>query len=319
MKRFFKRIFHSFVFKFLAVTLIFFLITSPIVVLFGPYGNLKRAVVGAIMRSRHPQYITWLFNQQELDQILGTVSTTDSQALFTFKPRTDSTLTLKKIETNRFVGYLLEIPNPKRVEVATAADINEKGDTTSNIAKNNNAVAAINGGGFYDPNGTGTGRLPYGFIIHNGKYLLGKDVGDEEKVDFVGLTKNGNLISGKYNKRELSQLDVVEGLTFGPPLIINGEKVIKDGDGGWGISPRSAIGQKKDGTILFLVIDGRQPGYSIGATLADSQNILYENGAYIAANLDGGSSSTLYYNGKVVNKPADLLGERMIPTAFIVK
>lgn len=319
MKSFFKRIFHSFVFKFLVITLIFFLITSPIVVLFGPYGNLKRAVVGAIMRSRHPQYITWLFNQQELDQILGTVTTTDSQALFTFKPRTDSTLTLKKIETNRFVGYLLEIPNPKRVEVATAADINEKGDTTSNIAKNNNAVAAINGGGFYDPNGTGTGRLPYGFIIHNGKYLLGKDVGDEEKVDFVGLTKNGNLISGKYNKRELSQLDVVEGLTFGPPLIINGEKVIKDGDGGWGISPRSAIGQKKDGTILFLVIDGRQPGYSIGATLADSQNILYENGAYIAANLDGGSSSTLYYNGKVVNKPADLLGERMIPTAFIVK
>lgn len=319
MKRFFKRIFHSFVFKFLVITLIFFLITSPIVVLFGPFGNLKRAVVGAIMRSRHPQYITWLFNQQELDQILGTVSTTDSQSLFTFKPRTDSTLTLKKIETNRFVGYLLEIPNPQRVEVATAADINEKGDTTSNIAKNNNAVAAINGGGFYDPNGTGTGRLPYGFIIHNGKYLLGKEVGDEEKVDFVGLTRNGNLISGKYNKRELSQLDVVEGLTFGPPLIINGEKVIKDGDGGWGISPRSAIGQKKDGTILFLVIDGRQPGYSIGATLADSQNILYENGAYIAANLDGGSSSTLYYNGKVVNKPADLLGERMIPTAFIVK
>lgn len=319
MKRFFSRITHSFVFKFLVVTLVFFLITSPIVVLFGPFGNLKRAVVGAIMRSRHPQYITWLFNQQELDKILGTVSSTDSQTLFSFKPRTDSTLTLKKIQTSRFVGYLLEIPNPQRVAVATAADINEKGDTTSNIAKNNNAVAAINGGGFYDPNGTGTGRLPYGFIIHDGKYLLGKDVGDDEKVDFVGLTKSGNLIAGKYNKKELSQLNVVEGLTFGPPLIVNGEKVIKDGDGGWGISPRSAIGQKKDGTILFLVIDGRQPGYSIGATLADSQNILYENGAYIAANLDGGSSTTLYYNGKVVNKPADLLGERMIPTAFIVK
>lgn len=71
-------------------------------------------------------------------------------------------------------------------------------------------------------------------------------------------------------------MGAIEGLTFGPPLIINGQKVIKSGDGGWGISPRSAIGQKKDGTILFLVIDGRQPGYSIGATLVDSQNILYE-------------------------------------------
>ena len=97
------------------------------------------------------------------------------------------------------------------------------------------------------------------------------------------------------------------------------DRVIKHGDGGWGISPRSAIGQRKDGTVLFLVVDGRQPGYSIGATLADMQNIMYKQGAYIAANLDGGSSTTLYYNGKVVNKPADLLGERMIPTSFIVK
>lgn len=71
-------------------------------------------------------------------------------------------------------------------------------------------------------------------------------------------------------------MGVTEGLTFGPPLIMNGKKVIRSGDGGWGISPRSAIGQKKDGTIMFLVIDGRQPGYSIGATLVDVQNIMYE-------------------------------------------
>ena len=314
-----KRFFNNIVVKFILITLVFFIITSPIVVLFGPFGNLKRAVVGAIMRSRHPQYITWLYDQEELNQILGTVTTTDKQNVFAFKPRTDATLKLKKIETSRFVGYLLEIPNPKRIEVATAEDINEKGDTTSSIAKKNNAVAAINGGGFYDPNGTRIGRLPYGFILHQGKYLLGQQVDDKEKVDFVGMTKSGNLIAGNYNKKELRALGAVEGLTFGPPLIINGQKVIKSGDGGWGISPRSAIGQKKDGTMLFLVIDGRQPGYSIGATLVDSQNILYENGAYIAANLDGGSSTTLYYNGKVVNKPADLLGERMIPTAFIVK
>ncbi len=296
-----KRIFNNIVVKFVIITLLFFLFTSPIVVLFGPFPNLKRAVVGAIMRSRHPQYITWLYNKDELNQILGTVTTTDTQKVFSFKLRTDPTLNLKKIETSRFVGYLLEIPNPTRVQVAMAEDINEKGDTTSNIAKKNNAVAAINGGGFYDPNGTGTGRLPYGFILHEGKYLLGQQVDDKEKVDFVGLTKSGNLIAGNYNKKQLSDLGAVEGLTFGPPLIINGEKVIKNGDGGWGISPRSAIGQKKDGTIMFLVIDGRQPGYSIGATLVDAQNMMYENGAYIAA------------------KPADLLGERMIPTAFIVK
>lgn len=314
-----SKIFHSLIFRFIVVTLVFFAATAPIIVLFGPFGNLKRAVVGAIMRSRHPQYITWLYNQEELNEILGVVKTTEQTQVLSFKPRTDSTLSLQKIETTRFVGYLLEIPNPQRIQVATAEDIQEKGDTTSRIAKKNNAVAAINGGGFYDPNGTGTGRLPYGFIIHEGKYLLGQQVDDKERVDFVGMTRSGNLIAGNYNKKELHDLDVTEGLTFGPPLIMNGKKVIHSGDGGWGISPRSAIGQKKDGTMMFLVIDGRQPGYSIGATLVDVQNIMYEKGAYIAANLDGGSSTTLYYNGNVVNKPADLLGERMIPTAFIVK
>lgn len=314
-----KRLWQNAFFKFVVITLIFFLVTSPFIVLFGPFGNLKRAVVGAIMRSRHPQYITWLFDQEQLNQILGGVSDVPEQKFLKFTARTDSTIHMQKIESNRFVGYLLEVPNPKRIQVATAEDINEKGDTTSNIARRVDAVAAINGGGFYDPNGTGTGRLPYGFILHEGKYLLGEQVGDEEQVDFIGMTKNGSLIAGRYNKRELRELGAVEGLTFGPPIIVNGEKMIKSGDGGWGISPRSAIGQKRDGTILFLVIDGRQPGYSIGATLADMQNILYEQGAYTAANLDGGSSTTLYYNGKVINKPADLLGERMIPTAFVVK
>lgn len=315
MKRFFSR---GWV-KFILVMFIFTAVTSPIVVLFGPFDNLKRTVVGAIMRSRHPQYITWLFNQDEINMILGTVGTVRSQDLFKFKAREDTTLKMRRIESTRYVGYVLEIPDPRRVKVATAKNIQEKGETVSNIAKDNDAVAAINAGGFHDPNGTGTGRLPYGFIMQDGNYVIGKDVGLDEAVDFVGFTKQGNLIAGTYTKTELADMDAAEGITFGPPLIVDGQKMITDGDGGWGIGPRTAIGQKKDGTVIFLVIDGRQPGYSTGATLRDVQDVLYEEGCYIAANLDGGSSTTLYYNGKVVNKPADLLGERMIPTAFIVE
>lgn len=315
MKRFFSR---GWV-KFILVMFIFTAVTSPIVVLFGPFDNLKRTVVGAIMRSRHPQYITWLFNQDEINMILGTVGTVRSQDLFKFKAREDTTLKMRRIESTRYVGYVLEIPDPRRVKVATAKNIQEKGETVSNIAKDNDAVAAINAGGFHDPNGTGTGRLPYGFIMQDGNYVIGKDVGPDEAVDFVGFTKQGNLIAGTYTKTELADMDAAEGITFGPPLIVDGQKMITDGDGGWGIGPRTAIGQKKDGTVIFLVIDGRQPGYSTGATLRDVQDVLYEEGCYIAANLDGGSSTTLYYNSKVVNKPADLLGERMIPTAFIVE
>ena len=309
---------NSFV-KFIVLLFVFFIATSPIVVLFGPFDNLKRGVVGAILRSRHPQYITWLYTPDEIQAILGSVSTSSSQELFKFRVRSENNLKLEKIESNRFVGYILEIPNPKLVEVVTAPNIEEKGATTSAIAKSVHGIAAINAGGFYDPNGTGTGRLPYGFILHDGKYLLGQDVGPVEKVEFVGFTKDGNLIAGKYNKEQLKEMGAKEGITFGPPLIVNGKKMITSGDGGWGVGPRSAIGQRKDGTVIFLVIDGRQVGYSVGATLLDVQNVLYEQGCYIAANLDGGSSSTLYYDGKVVNKPADLLGERMIPTAFVVK
>lgn len=305
--------------KFILLVFIFTAVTSPFVVLFGPFSNLKRTVVGAILQSRHPQYVTWLFSPDELKHILGSVGTVKSQDLFKFKAKEDDSLTLHKIESSRYVGFILEIPDPRRIQVATAQNIEEKGDTTSNIAKANGAVAAINAGGFYDPNGTGTGRLPYGFILRDGDYILGKDVGPDEDVDFVGFSKSGNLIAGNYNKTQLKEMGAVEGITFGPPLIVDGKKMITEGDGGWGVGPRTAIGQKKDGTVLFLVIDGRQPGYSIGATLRDVQDILFEKGCYIAANLDGGSSSTLYLNGKVVNKPADLLGERMIPTAFIVK
>ncbi|MCF0157088.1 MAG: phosphodiester glycosidase family protein [Veillonella sp.] len=305
--------------KFIIMVFLFTVVTSPLVVLFGPFNNVKRAVIGAILQSRHPQYITWLFSPDELQNILGTVGAVKSQDLFKFNAREDQSLNLERIESPRYIGYILEIPDPRRIQVATAANIQEKGDTTSNIAKMNGAVAAINGGGFHDPNGTGTGRLPYGFILHDGEYIIGKDVGPDEDVDFVGFSKSGNLIAGNYDKTELGDMNAMEGITFGPPLIVDGKKMITEGDGGWGVGPRTAIGQRRDGTVLFLVIDGRQPGYSLGATLRDVQDVLYEKGAYIAANLDGGSSSTLYLNGKVVNKPADLLGERMIPTAFIVK
>lgn len=152
--------------RFLIIVLLFFAVTSPIVVLFGPFDNIKRTVVGAILKSRHPQYITWLYSQEEIDQILGGISTAPKQELFKFKVRTDSSLKLQNIESSRFKGFLLEIPDPKRVKIGTAENMDEKGDTTSGIAQRNNAVAAINAGGFYDANGTGTGRSPYGFIVH---------------------------------------------------------------------------------------------------------------------------------------------------------
>jgi len=96
------------------------------------------------------------------------------------------------IKGTRFQGYMLEVPDPTRLKAATARDIQEIGDTVSTIALTNNAIAAINAGGFYDPQGTGTGRLPYGVIVHEGKFLVGGDIVGQVQV--VGITRNGMLI-----------------------------------------------------------------------------------------------------------------------------
>lgn len=304
--------------RFLAINLAILMLTAPLVVIYGPFTNVKRSVVGAIMTSRHPHYLTWLLSEKEIKSILGEYNPSQlRQQLLQFNRREDESLRMVNIKGTRFQGYMLEVPDPTRLKAATARDIQEIGDTVSTIALTNNAIAAINAGGFYDPQGTGTGRLPYGVIVHEGKFLVGGDIVGQVQV--VGITRNGMLIAGNYSVQEMQKMNLVEGVTFGPPLIINGKKLITEGDGGWGIAPRTAIGQRKDGTLLLLVIDGRQPGYSLGATLLDVQNILFEQGAYTAANLDGGSSTTMFYNGQVVNKPCDMLGERMIPTAFIVK
>lgn len=305
--------------RIVAINLIIFFLTAPLLILYGPFKNIRSSVVGAIMTSRHPHYITWLLSDKEIQAIAKETGGAGNvrQDIFSFAKNNDAKLHLTNIKSNRFQGYLLEVPDPSRVKVATARDLQEKGDTVSTIALNNNAIAAINAGGFYDPEGTGVGRLPYGVIVQNGKFIIGGDI--NEQVPLVGFTKTGSLVAGNYTAKEMKNMNLAEGVTFGPPLIVNGKKMITSGDGGWGVAPRTAIGQRKDGTVLLLVVDGRQPGYSIGATLLDVQNILYEQGAYIAANLDGGSSATLFYNGNVVNKPCDMLGERMIPTAFVIK
>ena len=88
-------------------------------------------------------------------------------------------------------------------------------------------------------------------------------------------------------------------------------------NGGWGLAPRTAIGQRRDGTVIMLVIDGRQLS-SIGATLRDVQDIMLEYGAYNAANLDGGSSSTMVYENRIVNIPSSKYGPRDLPSAFII-
>ena len=111
-------------------------------------------------------------------------------------------------------------------------------------------------------------------------------------------------------------LGLMSAVSFSP-----GPVLVKDGglqtNLGGGMNPRTCIGQCADGTILLMVIEGRKPD-SMGATYDDIAKIMYDRGAVNAANLDGGSSSLMYYNGEQITRGSNIIGMRQMSTAILI-
>ncbi|MED2766062.1 phosphodiester glycosidase family protein, partial [Bacillus thuringiensis] len=162
------------------------------------------------------------------------------------------------------------------------------------------------------------GATAIGISIVNGKVIHKSDENDSPAL-VAGLTNYGEMITGNYSSKNLLDKHVISAAGFMPQLIVNGEKLITEGNGHWGSAPRTIMAQKKDGAIMFLLIDGRQYPYSVGATLRECQDILYEKGAVNAMAMDGGASTALYAMGEIINKPAtSQQGGRFIPDAWVV-
>ncbi len=229
-----------------------------------------------------------------------------------------SGISLTHYRTADFTADVLFVSDPKRVSVAVTKYLGAAGQTVTAFVRDNQAIAGINGGAFDDPfNWRGTGGEPYGLVIVHGQWVNGSK-SDLEPI--IGFTQSGKLIAGTFTDTDLRNMDVTEALSFGPVLVKNGVGSVQGG-GGWGYAPRTAIGQKQDGTVILVVTDGRHihgPS-NIGASLQDLQQLMLYYGAVTAANLDGGSSATMVFNGKLVNEPANVLGQRMVSTAIIVK
>lgn len=224
---------------------------------------------------------------------------------------------IEEVSGKGYKGYVLTVNDPTKIRLGVPAK-RGKGEKVSSMVERTGAIAGVNGGGFADPNWKGNGFKPIGVVISQGK-LYYNGIGNNAATQIVGIDKQGKMIAGKYTLDELKNLAIQEAVTFQPRIIVNGKGQIRNQKEGWGIAPRTAMGQKEDGAILFAVIDGRQPGYSIGASLYDVQQIMLDRGAVIAANLDGGSSTVLVTEGgEIVNKPSSEYGERYLPTAFLV-
>ena len=218
---------------------------------------------------------------------------------------------LEEVRGEGYFGYMMVVKDPSRVIMGCApASFEKRGYYVSQMVERFDGVAGINAGGFLDPNGTGDGSIPNTLVVFEGQiYYEENGVGN----GFVGLDSNNILHVGRYSVEQIRSRDIQYGVCFGPVLVVNGEAV---GRGG-GVNPRTAIGQRSDGAILMLVIEGRQVT-SLGATYDDLAEIMLSYGAVNACNLDGGSSTMMWYNGEYLNKCAAVSGERPIPTMFVV-
>lgn len=316
------------VLKWIAFFLIFQIIYVPILsivlIYYGPFTNTRDMIVTTAMTTMRHQYFATLFlSKEKIDEILAKnrpQENIEDQSLSAINIGSGISaedmngIELKDVSNDSYTGKLLIINDPSRVKLVSSPRLGTSGATTSQIVAENDAVAGINAGGFQD-DALGTGGKPAGLVIEDGQL---RTTNTGASYSLVGMDKDNKMVvSNSMTYSKCQQLNLRCAVSFGPVIIINGNATIKSGTGGWGMQPRTAIAQRKDGAILMLVIDGRQKG-SLGATLRQVQDILLDNGAYNAFNLDGGASTTMVYNGNVVNSPSDILGERYVPNAFIV-
>lgn len=216
-------------------------------------------------------------------------------------------------------GKLLIVSDPKQVILGTSDEfVKQPGLQLTDMVAKYNGLAGINAGGFNDENGTGSGGIPQGIVIVDGQVVYGNDL---TPYHLVGLDRDGILHVGSMSGRDAVANGIQWAVSFvthdglASSLIINGE--IQRQNLGGGVNPRTALGQRDDGALLLLVLDGRSIN-TLGATMEDVVNIMLEYGAVNAGNLDGGSSSVMVYDGEIVNHCASVTGPRRIPTGFIV-
>lgn len=215
-------------------------------------------------------------------------------------------------------GKMMIVYDPTRVFVGISGEFGEDkyGKTIDEIyGSYDNIVAGINGGGWDDRPGHGTGGEPYGIVMSQGEVLWGGPL--STSWECCAITNEGKLIVGTFSIQKAIEMGVTDAAKYGPTLIVNDVPTESLGTGG-GLNPRTAIGQRADGAMLLLVIDGRQSN-SLGASLVDIQDVMLKFGAVNAYNLDGGSSTSMLYHGEHINSNASLIGLRKMCTAFLVR
>ena len=309
--------------------------------MYGPWDKVRNMYVNTAMKTMHHQYFANIFyNQKTIDKIMASNyfisfeedADTDAIVIDTkekskYKDKYEEELYTREnpdddykvidLKVGNSNGYLVAIYKPEKVRLISTKEFNAggKGERITTMCERYGGSVCINGGGFQD-SGYGS-DIPTGVVIQDGEITWGADAADTARDNIIGLTKDGKLkLMTNATANEALKANINDAMVFGPFLIVNGKPLEIVGDP-WGYAPRVAIGQTKSGIILFLVVDGEN--YINGASLQDMVDILTRYGAYNAANLDGGQSSSLSINGKLYNNPpaaAKRQGGRYVVTGW---
>ena len=242
---------------------------------------------------------------------------------------------IQEVSGATFTGTMMIVKDPSRVSLASIYPWRETGVTLDRLVHDNGAVAGINGG-LYDSTNNSGGR-PYGVLVSNGQIQHNKPQ-EYAGLVLVGFTESHILEIIDISQMNASQVEelvktrkIRDAVTFQEEasdannhfvqLIINNEVRQMNGMGS-GLNPRTAIGQRADGSVLMFVTDGRGKSGHLGASSSDLIAVMEEFGAVNAANLDGGSSSCMYYNGEYLKSSVTFYYENSswkLPAGFIVK
>lgn len=327
---------------------IFFIVIDILVaicffVVYGPFETFRNTIITTAISTKTHDYIAYTFYSEkkvqevmdlnsyipltddvDLDAIVIDTSPRDSydneydEAILTRNPGNEDYKYLK-VKVGGYNAHLVAIYDPSKVELLTCKKFNSANGSSQErvqtMAKRYGAMVAINAGGFKDPDGYGS-DIPLGYVIKDGKIIWSTN---NNKANLIGFTNDNKLILTKATGEEAINMGIRDAIQFGPFLIVNGESIAyKNSAGGYERAARVAIAQRRDGIVLFLVTEGT---HTKGPNLKEVADVLEKYGAYNAANLDGGTSTQLVMNNKLINNPKNVFGQtvtggRMVVTAW---
>ena len=319
----------------LSVVFIFYYACACLVMvlLYGPNDKVRSFLITSAMTTMEHQYFaTWFYNDEIISKTLGdnvvvetneevdlelvTVGNIDFNKIIYKNEYEEQVLTKEEgnnlykiinIDRDGYKAKLAVIYDPSKVilgvskYIGTSLDV-AKGQMLVDMSKRYDAVIGINASGFVDPVYNSTGGVPRGFVISQGKLIV-NNVWGRGYGGMVGFDSNNKLVlSTSMNASQALANGIRDAIQYGPFLIVNGKASFIKGNGGWGIAPRTAIGQREDGIVLLLAVDGRQAG-SLGVDMGDLTQIMLDYGAVNAVNMDGGTSTAMSLNHKLISNP----------------